>query len=169
MPPHQTRGHWSKSSHLVESWPIQTNSWSSSSAVCSQGSDLPSWAKKTKQNRYSETRCQLPVTILRKQTIQTLKMTSRYGLIQIQADSFPLSSVSMNVFIWGIHSQIIVLKPPLPASKNMFDSYTHISVKLQPVLMYSNQVTTPVWEHHALHMLQAQIFSLLFRPLPPLL
>lgn len=46
---------------------------------------------------------------------------------------------------------------------------THISVKLQLVLIHSNQVTALVWEHCALHMLHAQIFSLLFRPLPSLL
>ncbi len=155
MPPHQTRGRWSKSSHLVESRPSQTNSWSSSSAVCSWGSDLPA---EPKTHKKPPTRKAPPITCHcftgANNITQTLQVTTGYrGRELYHRDS----QINHNV------------EPPFHASVAVWQFYTHISVKLQPALMHSNQVTTPVWDHHALHMPHAQIFSLLLRPLPPLL
>lgn len=140
MPPQQTRGHWSKSSHLVESLPSQTNSWSSPSPVCSRGSDLPGRAK---NHRLPENT--LPITC--QCFIESNNANSRSPKdiqeYKCSKTDFPKLCI-YECFISGIQR----IKPLLPANPKS-DRQLHtcsISVKLKPVLIYSNQVTTPLWE-----------------------
>lgn len=140
MPPQQTRGHWSKSSHLVESLPSQTNSWSSPSPVCSRGSDLPGRAK---NHRLPENT--LPITC--QCFIESNNANSRSPKdiqeYKCSKTDFPKLCI-YECFISGIQR----IKPLLPANPKS-DRQLHtcsISVKLKLVLIYSNQVTTPLWE-----------------------